>query len=155
MKVLLACEMSGLVRDAFTAKGHFAVSCDLVPSMRKGKHYEGDVRDLLKVPDEWDMMIAFPPCTFLAVSGARWWSTRKPEQEAAEEFFMMLANAPVRKIAIENPIGKMSGWRKPDQIIQPWQFGHGETKATCLWLKKTAEVDSDKRGEWSRTARSL
>lgn len=133
MRVLVACEMSGVVRDAFTKRGHFAVSCDLIPSLAKGPHYEGDVFDV--IGSGWDIMVAFPPCTFLAVSGARWWSDRKPEQQAAEEFFKRLAEAPIEKIAIENPIGKMSGWRKPDQIIQPWMFGHGETKATCLWLK--------------------
>lgn len=138
MRVLVACEFSGVVRDAFAKLGHFAVSCDILPSATKGKHYQGDVMDIIY--HDWDLMIAHPPCTFLAVSGARWWSDRKPEQEAAERFFLALAESPIDRICIENPIGKMSGWRKPDQIIQPWQFGHGETKATCLWLKNLPKL---------------
>lgn len=134
MKVLVACEFSGVVRDAFIAKGHDAVSCDLIPSERPGPHYQGDVLEILD--DGWDMMIAFPPCTHLAVSGARWFKTKQYEQEVAKIFFIRLADALIPKIAIENPIGIMSTqYHKPDQIIQPWQFGHGETKATCLWLK--------------------
>lgn len=134
MKVLVACEYSGAVRDALIARGHNAVSCDIVPSERPGPHIQGDVREHLN--DGWDMMIAFPPCTHLAGSGARWWEYKGKEQEAAVRFVLTLAQAPIPKIAIENPIGKLStAWRKPDQIIQPWQFGHGETKATCLWLK--------------------
>lgn len=134
MKVLVACEFSGIVRDAFAARGHDAWSCDLLPSERAGNHIQGDV---LEIPEDgWDLLIAHPPCTHLAVSGARWFKGKRAEQEDAVKFFMALANAPVPRICIENPISIMSTrWRKPDQILQPWQFGHGETKATCLWLK--------------------
>ena len=135
MKILIACEFSGIVRKAFAVRGHDAVSCDLLESEDcSGKHYQGDVRDILK--DNWDMMIAHPPCTHLAVSGARWFKDKQKEQAEAIKFFMELVNAPIPKIAVENPISIMSSkFRKPDQIIQPWMFGHGETKATCLWLK--------------------
>ena len=137
MKILIACEYSGIARDAFIAKGHTAISCDILPSESdKGEHYQGDVNDILMAG--WDMVIAFPPCTHLAVSGARWFPEKQKDyrQQKAIVFFLQLALAPVKKIAVENPIGIMSTiWRKPDQIIQPWQFGHGETKATCLWLK--------------------
>lgn len=135
MRVLVACEFSGVVRDAFTALGHEAWSCDFLPSETEGKHFPFDVRQVLG--QGWDLMIAFPPCTHLCVSGARWFKDKKEEQDEAADFFMMLANeSSIPRIAIENPIGVMSTrWRKPDQIIQPWQFGHGETKATCLWLK--------------------
>lgn len=155
-RVLVACEFSGIVRDAFIERGHDAWSCDLLPSERPGPHIERDIirtvatkksrRHLNRLSTynvqywdigwDWDMMIAFPPCTHLAVSGARWFKGKQVEQAEAVAFFMALANADIPKIAIENPIGIMSTrWRKPDQIIQPWQFGHGETKATCLWLK--------------------
>lgn len=136
MRVLVACEYSGIVRDAFAAKGHDAMSCDLLPTERPGQHYQGDVRDVIDFP--WDLMIAFPPCTDLTVSGARWFSEKRMDgrQQASAAFFMSLARADIPMIAIENPVGIMSSlWRKPDQVIQPWQFGHGETKATCLWLK--------------------
>lgn len=134
MKILIACEYSGIVRDAFTAKGHDVTSCDLLSTERLGKHYQGDIRDILG--NGWDMMIAHPPCTHLAVSGARWFKDKKQEQEEALKFVQALINAPIRIICIENPISIISSKiRKPDQIIQPWQFGHGETKATCLWLK--------------------
>jgi hypothetical protein len=134
MKILVACEFSGIVRDAFRARGHDAWSCDLLPSERDGPHIQGNVLSILG--DKWDLMIAHPPCTHLAVSGARWFKDRPIEQAKAHQFFMELVCAPILKIAIENPIGIMSTrHRKPDQIIQPWQFGHGETKATCLWLK--------------------
>lgn len=136
MRVLVACEYSGAVRDAFIAKGHEALSCDLLPTEADGPHYQGDVADLLHFP--WDMIVAFPPCTDLTVSGARWHAGKRKNgsQYAGASFFMRLATAPCPRIAIENPIGIMSSlWRKPDQVIQPWQFGHGETKATCLWLK--------------------
>ena len=134
MKILIACEFSGRVRDAFIREGHAAVSCDFIQSESPGSHIVGDVRE--EVSSEWDMMIAFPPCTHLAASGARWFSGKRQEQNKAIDFFMFLVNAPIRQIAIENPIGIMSTqYRKPDQIIQPWMFGHGETKATCLWLK--------------------
>lgn len=134
MKVLVACEFSGAVRDAFIAAGHDAMSCDLLPGETPGPHYKGDVRDVLGAG--WDLMIAHPPCTHLASSGARWFKDKRQEQEEAIEFVLMLMDAPIERIAIENPIGVLSSRiRKPDQIIQPWQFGHGETKATCLWLK--------------------
>jgi hypothetical protein len=134
MKVLVACEFSGVVRDAFIARGHAAMSCDLLPTETPGPHYQGDVRRILG--DGWDLMIAHPPCTYLASSGARWWPDRQEEQANAMAFFYALVYASIPKIAIENPIGIMSrAWRKPDQIIQPWQFGHDASKATCLWLK--------------------
>jgi len=136
MKVLIACEFSGIVRDAFIARGHDAMSCDLLDTERPGPHYKGDVRDVLY--DGWDMMIAHPPCTHLAVSGARYFKEKKADgrQQEALDFVQLLMNAPIQKIAVENPIGIISSRiRKPDQIIQPWMFGHGETKATCLWLK--------------------
>jgi site-specific DNA-cytosine methylase len=136
MKVLVACEYSGTVRDAFAARGHDAMSCDLLPTDRPGNHYQGDVFDVLG--GGWDLMIAHPPCTHLAVSGARHFAEKVADgrQQEAVEFFMALARAPIPRIAIENPVCIMSSkWRKPDQTIQPWQFGHGETKATCLWLK--------------------
>ncbi len=136
MRVLVACEYSGTVRDAFIAKGHEAMSCDLLPTDVRGPHYEGDVRDLLHYP--WDLMIAHPPCTHLSVSGARHFAEKRIDgrQQSAVSFFMMLATANIERIAVENPVCIMSSlWRKPDQVVQPWQFGHGETKATCLWLK--------------------
>ena len=136
MRVLVACEYSGIVRDAFRALGHDAVSCDLLPTERPGPHIVGDVAPLLG--DGWDLLIGHPPCTYLASSGARWWKDpgRAELQDQAVGFVRLLADCPIPRIAIENPIGALSRrWRKPDQIIQPWQFGHGETKATCLWLK--------------------
>jgi site-specific DNA-cytosine methylase len=134
MKVLIACEYSGTVRDAFIAQGHDAISCDLLPTDALGPHYQGDVRDILN--DGFDLMIAHPPCTHLAVSGARWFKDKQEEQAEALDFVRLLLSAPIDKIALENPISIISSRiRKPNQIIQPWQFGHGETKATCLWLK--------------------
>jgi hypothetical protein len=134
MRVLVACEFSGIVRDAFKARGHDATSCDLLPSERPGRHHLGNVLDILDMP--WDLLIAHPPCTHLAVSGARWWAQRRGAQIMALDFVQALLNADIPRIAVENPIGHIStAIRKPDQIIQPWQFGHGETKATCLWLK--------------------
>jgi hypothetical protein len=134
MKVLVACEYSGIVRDAFKEKGHYAVSCDLLPTESEGLHYQGDVRDILY--EGWDMMIAHPPCTYLAVSGARWFKYRKQEQKEALDFVRLLMDAPIDKICIENPVSVIStAIRKPDQIIQPYQFGHNESKRTCLWLK--------------------
>jgi hypothetical protein len=134
VRVLVACERSGIVRDAFKRRGHYAMSCDLVPTDNAGTHYQGDVRDLLQ--GSWDLMIAHPPCTYLAVSGARWFADRQAEQEEALEFVRTLLNAPIRKIALENPVSVISTRiRKPNQIVQPWMFGHGETKQTCLWLK--------------------
>jgi hypothetical protein len=136
VKVLVACEYSGVVRDAFRALGHDALSCDLLPTDAPGPHYQGDVRNILHYP--FDLMIAHPPCTHLSVSGARHFEAKRMTgaQHEAVSFFMELARAPIPMIAIENPVCIMSSlWRKPDQTIQPWQFGHGETKATCLWLK--------------------
>jgi hypothetical protein len=136
MKVLVACEYSGVVRDAFLRAGHYALSCDLLPceSTASGDHYQGDVRDVLD--HGWDLMIAHPPCTHLAVSGARWFKDKQVEQAEALDFVRLLLDAPIKRIALENPISIISSRiRKPDQIIQPWMFGHGETKATCLWLK--------------------
>jgi len=134
MRVLVACEYSGRVRDAFRSKGHEAISCDLLPTDVPGPHYQGPVEKILG--DGWDLMIAHPPCTHLAVSGARWFKDKQEEQRQALDFVRLLLDSPVEKIALENPVSVISSRiRKPDQIIQPWQFGHGETKKTCLWLK--------------------
>lgn len=137
MKVLVACEYSGIVRDAFIARGHDAMSCDLLPTDSPGPHYLGDVRDIIN--DNWDLMIAHPPCTYLASSGLHWNKKRPERAKLTEEallFVEFLLNANIPKIALENPIGCISTRiRKPDQIIQPWQFGHDASKATCLWLK--------------------
>lgn len=137
MRVLVACEYSGKVREAFRKLGHDAWSCDLLPADDGSKyHYQGDVLTLLQLDGKWDLMIAHPPCTHLAVSGARWFKDKQVEQTEALEFVKQLLNAPIPMIALENPISIISSRiRKPDQIIQPWMFGHGETKATCLWLK--------------------
>ena len=136
MKVLIACEYSGAVRDAFIALGHEAISCDLLPTDVTGPHYQGDVFDIIN--DGWDLMIAHPPCTHLSVSGARHFAAKRADgrQQAALDFVRRLMDCQIPKWAIENPISIISSnFRKPDQIIQPWQYGHGETKATCLWLK--------------------
>lgn len=135
MRVLVACEYSGRVRDAFAKRGHYAMSCDLLPSDQpEGNHYHGPVQDIIN--DGWDLMVCHPPCTNLAVSGARWFKDKQEEQARDLEFVRFLLDAPVPKIALENPVSIISSRiRKPDQIIQPWMFGHGETKATCLWLK--------------------
>lgn len=137
MKILVACEYSGTVRDAFIAAGHDAMSCDLLPTDVPGPHYQGDVRDIIN--DGWDLMVAHPPCTYLSVSGMHWTTRglRDPKlTEDALDFVKFLMDAPIPRIAIENPVSVISSRiRKPDQIIQPWMFGHGETKATCLWLK--------------------
>ncbi len=148
MKILIACEESQVVTKEFRKRGHEAYSCDIEPCSggHPEWHFKRDVKDLSayewmltdKQKWHWDIIIAFPPCTHLAVSGARWFKEKKADgrQQRAIDFFMWFANHPCPKIAIENPVGIMSTqWRKPDQIIQPWQFGHGETKATCLWLK--------------------
>ncbi len=135
MKILVACEFSGIVREAFTLRGHDAWSCDLLPTDIDGQHIQGDVAEQLTLPG-WDLMIAHPPCTHLSVSGARWFKDKIAEQDQAIAFVRLLMNASIERIAIENPISIISTRiRKPSQIIQPWQFGHGETKATCLWLK--------------------
>ena len=136
MRILIACEFSGIVRDVFIAKGYEAVSCDLLPTERPGPHIQGDVLEVLN--DGWDMMIAHPPCQHLASSGARWFKEKRRDgrQLGAVEFFRDIAYAGIPRVCLENPVGIMSTrYRKPDQIIQPWQFGHGETKATCLWLR--------------------
>ncbi len=144
MKVLVACEYSGTVRDAFIAKGHEAMSCDLLPTDKPGSHYQGDVRDILN--DGWDLMIAHPPCTYLSVSGMHWTTRglRDPVlTEDALDFVRLLMNAPINKIAIENPVSVISSRiRKPDQIIHPWMFGHDASKATCLWLKNLSHLNS-------------
>jgi hypothetical protein len=134
-RVLIACEFSGIVREAFRARGYDAWSCDLLPSEIDGPHIMGDVREVLAWG--WSLMVAHPPCTYLAVSGARWFASRQQEQADALAFVQALMDAPIPHIAIENPISVISSRiRKPDQIVQPWMFGHGETKATCLWLKE-------------------
>lgn len=176
MRVLIACEFSGIVRDAFTARGHEAWSIDLLPTERPGKHVQGDILEFISrpwAPGHWDMMIAFPPCTYLAASGARWWATRRPQQEASLMFVGALLDfaARIPRFAMENPVGILSrSFRKPDQIVQPWMFGHGETKATCLWtyglpkLVPTHVVDGraarvhmapDSKDRWKRRSRTL
>jgi hypothetical protein len=140
MKVLIACEFSGIVRQAFRNKGHDAWSCDLLPVEDKSKfHYQKDVLNILE--DGWDLMISHPPCTHLAISGARWFKDKEKEQKEAIDFFMKLVNARIPKICVENPICIMSSkYRKPDQIIQPWQFGESFQKTTCLWLKNLPKL---------------
>lgn len=136
MKILIACEYSGIVRDAFTRHGHETWSCDLLPSESPGLHIQGDVSKYLY--EGWDMIIAFPPCTHLAVSGSKYFKQKIADgrQKQGIDFFMMFANHSCPKISIENPVGIISSkWRKPDQIINPFQFGHPESKKTCLWLK--------------------
>jgi hypothetical protein len=155
MKILVGCERSGIVRDAFIARGHDAYSCDLVPSERSGPHIVEDVRDVLGFG--WDMAIFFPDCTYLAVSGLHW-NHRIPgrsiETERALSFVEKLLYSPIERIALENPIGCISTRiRKPDQIIQPWQFGHDASKATCLWLKNLPPLWPTKElpgGKWAR-----
>ena len=134
LRILVACEFSGIVRDAFKAKDHDAWSCDLLPTEKPGNHIQGDVLAILR--DGWDLMIAHPPCTHLAVSGARWFKDKKQEQAEALSFVLHLLCAPIEQIALENPISIISTRiRKPDQIIQPYWFGDSVQKATCLWLK--------------------
>ena len=147
MRILVACEYSGTVRDAFKAKGHDAWSCDILPTESPGNHIQGDVLEILN--DGWDMMIGHPPCTYLTVTANKWLKDQPPRKSgalvgqerrdarmAAIEFFMSLIFAPIPKIAIENPVGCMSSvFIKPNQIIQPYHYGHTESKKTCLWLK--------------------
>lgn len=144
MKVLVACEYSGRVRDAFIAAGHKAMSCDLLPTESPGPHYQGDVFDI--IDNGWDLMVAHPPCTYLAVSGLHWNKRIPGRAEKTEEalaFVERLLNADIEKIVLENPISCISSRiRKPDQIIQPWQFGHPESKKTCLWLKNLPLLQS-------------
>ncbi len=144
MRVLIACEFSQVVTEAFTKRGHYAMSCDLLPLEKNYPHYQGDILDIIiNTWDEWDLMIAHPPCTYLTVTGNKWFKpeyrerfpNREQQREEAIEFFILLAEVPIPRIAVENPIGIMSTkYRKPDQIIQPYQFGHTEAKKTCLWL---------------------
>lgn len=142
MRVLVACEFSGVVRRAFESLGHEAYSCDLLSSDDKStKHLQGDIFKLGLPWTYWDLMIAHPPCTHLAVSGARWFKDKVQEQKEALEFVQKLLDVNIPRIALENPISIISSRiRKPDQLIQPWQFGHGETKATCLWLKNLPKL---------------
>jgi len=134
MRILVACEFSGLVRDALIRRGHDTWSCDIIPTENPGPHIINDVRNILDW--DWDMMIGFPPCTHLASSGARWFPQKRWEQREALKFVRLLMNAPIPRIAIENPVGIIStAIREPDQIIQPWQFGEDASKSTCLWLK--------------------
>ena len=134
MRVMVACEFSGVVRDAFLALGHDAISCDLLPTEVEGPHIEGDIREVDL--STYDLLIAHPPCKYLANSGARWWKDRQEEQQEALAFVRFLLGAPVPKIAVENPPGKVgSAIRPANQYVQPWWFGHGETKTTGLWLK--------------------
>lgn len=159
MKVLIACEFSGIVRDAFIAKGHDAISCDLLPTERPGPHYQGNVLDILN--DGFDLMVGHPPCTHLAVSGARYFKDKAKQQAEALEFVRQLMDANIPKICIENPVSVISSRiRKPDQIIQPWQFGCHESKKTCLWLKglpllkPTNIVSMPECGHWNNTTAS-
>jgi site-specific DNA-cytosine methylase len=158
-RVLVACEYSGTVRDAFISLGHEAMSCDILPTEYPGPHYRGDVFDVLNYP--WDLMIAHPPCTHLAVSGSKYFQDKRMDgrQQFAVSFFMRLARADIKHIAIENPVCIMSSaWRKPDQIVQPWQFGHPESKATCLWLKNLPALEPtnvlQKRDRWENQTQS-
>jgi hypothetical protein len=140
MRVLVACEFSGVVRDAFRTLGHDVWSCDLLPTESPGPHRQEDVRAVLG--EGWDLMVAHPPCTHLAVSGARWFKDKQEEQKEALQFVRDLLDAPIPMIALENPVSIISSHiRKPDQVIHPWQHGHGETKATCLWLKNLPRLE--------------
>jgi hypothetical protein len=143
-RVLVACEFSGIVRDAFISQGLEAWSCDLVPSEREGPHIQGDVRDVLGAG--WDLMVAFPPCTYLAYSGARWFAQRQAEQAEAIAFVRTLLAAPIPRIALENPDGVLHRHiRRADQVVQPYMFGHGEVKATCLWLSNLPRLQPTDR----------
>ena len=140
MRVLVACEFSGVVRDAFIERGHDAVSCDLLPTEQPGPHIQGDVLEILD--EGWDLMIAHPPCTHLAVSGARWFKDKVEEQKEALDFVRVLLDAPIPMIALENPVSVISTQiRKPDQIVQPYWFGDEATKTTCLWLKNLPPLE--------------
>ena len=144
LNVLVGCEYSGKVRDAFIEKGHNAISCDFLPTEKPGPHYQGDIFDIIN--NDWDMMIVFPPCTYLCSSGLHWNKRIKGRAEKTEEaleFVKKLLNADIKKIALENPVGCISTRiRKPDQIIQPWMFGEDASKKTCLWLKNLPKIDS-------------
>jgi hypothetical protein len=170
-RILVACEFSGIVRDAFIEAGHDAVSCDILPSERPGPHYQEEIETILSFNYPWALMIAFPPCTHLATSGARWFKDKQVEQEKAVQFVKMLMDADIPRICIENPVGVLSTKiRKPDQIVQPFMFGHGETKATCLWLKNLPKLtptnivegrvnrvhfSPDSKDRWKRRSRTL
>ena len=174
MNVLIACEYSGIVRDAFSERGHDAMSCDLLPSDIEGEHYQGDMFDIIN--DGWDLMIAHPPCTYLCVSGNRWFKeeykdrypTRHNDRLDAIDFFMSCANADIEKICIENPVGIMSTkYKKPTQYINPWEFGDPYSKKTGLWLKNLLPLsptnsippitkeDKKKYSDWYNNALSL
>ena len=158
MKILVACEYSGVVRDAFAARGHDAWSCDILPTERPGQHICGDVMEVLN--RGWDLIIAHPPCTHLSVSGAAHFAAKRADgrQKAAIEFFMQITRAETPRLCVENPVCIMSTiWRKPDQIIQPYQFGHPESKKTCLWLKGLPKLVPTKICEpvWYRQAATL
>ncbi|PEZ76371.1 hypothetical protein [Bacillus sp. AFS017274] len=142
MKVAIICEFSGTVRDAFSRLGHDAISFDLLPSEMQGKHYQGDITELpIDYWKQFDLAICHPPCTHLAVSGAAWFKYKQKEQAEALDFVRYLMNLPINKIAIENPVSVISSKiRKPDQIIQPYMFGHTEQKKTCLWLKDLSKL---------------
>ncbi len=147
MKVLIACEYSGIVRDAFIALGHDAMSCDLLDTEKPGPHYKGDVFDI--IGDGWDLMIAHPPCTHLAVSGSRHFHRKQKEQAEALDFVRRLLAAPVPYIALENPVSVISTKiRKPNQVVQPWQFGHPESKSICFWLKGLPALAPTKIATW-------
>ena len=147
-RVLVACEFSGIVRDAFAARGHDAWSCDIIPTESPGKHYEGRVQDI--VGAGWDLMIAHPPCTYLSVSGSRWLynkdgsknEERWEKREEALDFVRFLMDAPIERICVENPVSVISSQiRKPEQLIHPWEYGHPEEKRTCLWLKNLPKLE--------------
>lgn len=153
-RVLVACEFSGIVRDAFAARGHDAWSCDIIPTESPGKHYEGRVQDIienyLNVRPSWDLMIAHPPCTYLSVSGSRWLynedgsknEERWKNREKALDFVQYLMDAPIERICVENPVSVISSQiRKPEQLIHPWEYGHPEEKRTCLWLKNLPKLE--------------
>ena len=158
-RVLVACEFSGIVRDAFAARGWDAWSCDILPSETPGNHLQSDVFSLSGDFDicggKWDIVIAHPPCTHLCSSGARYFEAKKADgrQQRGVDFFMALVNAPVARLAVENPVGIMSSlYRKPDQIVQPWMFGHPDSKATCLWLRGLPKLTPTKvlHPEWGK-----
>jgi site-specific DNA-cytosine methylase len=151
-RVLVACEYSGIVRDAFKEEGYYAISCDLLPTEKPGEHYQGDVREILN--EGWDLMIAHPPCTYLSNAGIGWFNEEKYGDKARErkrkrleafEFIKLLWNAPIPRICIENPVGFLNNnWQKPTQVIQPYQFGDADSKRTCLWLKNLPSLTPTK-----------
>lgn len=153
MNVLVACEFSGIVRDAFKELGHNAWSCDLLPSERPGNHFQRHIEDLLQQGVKWDLMIAFPPCTHLCSSGARWFGEKLKKQKQAIQLVKLLWNAPVHRICIENPVGILSSvWMSPSQYVKPNEHGHDESKKTCLWLKNLPRLESTSIVEAKRSA---